>query len=164
MSSCTGELVRGRRFKCSHSEPIPAPRNGGDRLRAQHLAQRRDLDLEIVVFHHQAGPHDVHQLFVGDDAIAARHQSDEEIEGAASQRDDSAVDMQATLVSADVEPSELAAPPTSWRCHSWQHSPHAMRSHAMRDRWSANPLDHCRANACNAVIVAANSAASASTA
>ncbi len=55
------------------------------RLRAEQLAQGRDLDRDVGLFDHDIRPDHFHQLFFADDAVGAFDQGDEQIEGARTQ-------------------------------------------------------------------------------
>ena len=100
-----------RHGRCSrafrrHHEPVAAPRDGHDGLRAEQLAQRRHVDGEIVLLDHDAGPHDVEQLVLGDHPVAALGQSDQHVEGARAQRGGATVDDQVALPGPDLEATE----------------------------------------------------------
>ena len=90
-------------------ELVAASGDGGNGLRTEHLAKRRHLHLQVVLLHHEARPHDTDQLVGGHDAIAPRRQRQQQVEGAAAQRHDLAVDLQSALLGANLEPAESAA-------------------------------------------------------
>ena len=52
----------------------------------EELAQRRDLHGQVVVFHHQAGPHQRQQLILAHHAIAMLDQAQQQVKGAGTQQ------------------------------------------------------------------------------
>jgi hypothetical protein len=44
------------------------------------------MHLQVVFFHHHAGPHQVQQFVLADHALAARHQGQQQVKGARSHR------------------------------------------------------------------------------
>ena len=71
--------VDGRR------EAVAASGHRGDGQRPEQLAQRQHVHLQVVLLDDEAGPDDLHQLVLGDDAVAPLDERDEEVEGAAAQ-------------------------------------------------------------------------------
>ena len=67
------------------NELVTAPGNRGDRLRSEQLAQRRHLDLQVVLFDHQSGPDQVEQLVLADDAVALPNQHQQHVDRARSE-------------------------------------------------------------------------------
>ncbi len=63
-------------------------------MRAQDLAQRRDLHLEVVLLDDQARPDAIEELVLGDDAVAAVDQREQHVEGAGAEHGGAAVDQQ----------------------------------------------------------------------
>jgi len=81
-------------------------RHGADRRRAQQLAQRGHLHRQVVFLHHQAGPHPVQQLGLGEHAVALLHQHAQQFHRPAAQRHRHAVDQQLALVDAQFTAAE----------------------------------------------------------
>ena len=69
-ASACGRSIAAPSRPDRHRESIAAPRNRGDRLRSEQLAQRADLHLQVVLLHHHARPDDVEQLVLGHQPIA----------------------------------------------------------------------------------------------
>ena len=80
-----------------------APGDGGDGLRAEQLAQRADLDLEVVLLDHHARPDDVEQLVLGHEALAPLDQRAEHVERPLAERHRAAVGHQQALVRLQLE-------------------------------------------------------------
>ena len=68
-------------------EPVAAAGDGRDRVRAEHLAQRRDLHLQVVFLDHQPGPDAIEEFALGQQALAAVDQREQQIEGPRAERD-----------------------------------------------------------------------------
>ena len=70
-------------------ESIATTRNCLDEIaiRSQRLAQRRNLELKIVLLDHHPRPHAAQELVLGDKSAPRFDQSDENIEGPATDRD-----------------------------------------------------------------------------
>jgi hypothetical protein len=59
----------------ARDEAVAAPRNGRDHGLAHHPAKRTHLCSEVVLLHHEVGPHDVHQRALADEAAGTLGQS-----------------------------------------------------------------------------------------
>jgi hypothetical protein len=90
-------------------EPVPAPRDGRDRLRPEHLAQGRDLHLQVVLLHDHVGPDEIDELGLPDDAVATLDQCQQQVERAGAERRGDAVDQHLPLAGADLEAAETIA-------------------------------------------------------
>ena len=67
---CRGERARRRAFLANRrSKTVAATRHRSDRRVSEQLAQRDDLDLEIVFLDNNGRPHKIHQLVLADGAI-----------------------------------------------------------------------------------------------
>ena len=54
--------------------------NGGDSAITKDFSQRRDLNLKVVLLHHQSRPHDFEQLVLCDKPLASFDEREENIE------------------------------------------------------------------------------------
>jgi hypothetical protein len=68
-------------------EAIAATRYRGDGGRPEHLAQRDDLHLQVVLLDHEVRPYALHQLALGYRAIVAVDQRQQHVERAAAELD-----------------------------------------------------------------------------
>ena len=64
-------VASGRRFRCTE-QPVASPGNGHNPVFRvpvflKHFAQRRDVDLKVVLLDDDPSPHSLHQLVFGDD-------------------------------------------------------------------------------------------------
>jgi hypothetical protein len=78
-------------------EAVTAARHGRHRLRPEHLAQGRDLHLQVVFLDDEPRPDQVEQLVLGEDAVAVVDERHEDVEGAAAERGRLALDEQLPL-------------------------------------------------------------------
>jgi hypothetical protein len=90
----------------ARDEPIAAPRNGGDHVTADHLAQRAHLRGEVVLVDDDVGPHQVHQIALRDQPVRARGERRQHVEGARTERGRHAVDQQPSLARLQFETTE----------------------------------------------------------
>ncbi len=79
---CSGRRKAGRLAVQPRREPITAPRHRVDDAAAQQLAQCRDVHLQVVALHHQAGPDGMHQLALAEHAVPVQGQREQHIESA----------------------------------------------------------------------------------
>ena len=84
-------------------ESITAPRHGRDHAGAEQLAQRRDLDLQVVLLDHQPGPDELEQFPLGDDPVTPFDQGEQDVEGARAERGRRAADPQLPLGDCQLE-------------------------------------------------------------
>jgi predicted nucleic acid-binding Zn-ribbon protein len=68
-------------------EAVAAAGDRGDGAVAEQLAQREHLHLQVVLFHHERGPHEVHQLVFRHHPIVALHEGHQHVERAAAELD-----------------------------------------------------------------------------
>jgi hypothetical protein len=82
-----------------YSEPVAAAELSADKVAvvAKSPAQRKDLNLQVLLRDNDAGPHTTHQLVFGDERSVGLQQRQEEIEGARPQFDGHAVGNQSPL-------------------------------------------------------------------
>ncbi len=119
----------GRRYDCargrgrldgnhgvdSHREAITTPRNGGDRLRPEQLAQRNHVHEEVVFLDNEPWPHQIHQLALGDHPIAPLHQRKQHIERARADLGGHAIGQHAPLRGVDLDrAAAIAAVGPGW--------------------------------------------------
>ncbi len=95
-----GVLARSQR------EAVTPSGNRGDRSRAQRFAQCADVHLEVVLLDGGLGPHDVHELRLRHQPLAAFDQRDEHVERARPERGVLAVHEQAAFLRTDLEAIE----------------------------------------------------------
>ena len=88
-------------------EAVAAPGDRRDRLRAEQLAQRHDLHLQIVLLHHEPVPCERQQLPFGNDALAPLDQRQQHIEGTRAEARRLAIDQH--LAQAGVDHDRAAA-------------------------------------------------------
>ena len=96
-----GEQARG--------EAVAAAGDGRDRVGTEQLAQRRDLHLEVVLLDDEPRPDQVEQLALGDDAVAALEQREQQVERARAERRRLAGDRQLALGDGELEAVEAVA-------------------------------------------------------
>jgi hypothetical protein len=95
-------------------EAIAPPRNRRDRLRAEQLAQGRDLNLQIVFLDHQTGPDQIEQFMLADHPVAALDQRQQHVEGARTEFGSLAVDQEPACVGLDQKTAEREIPEGDW--------------------------------------------------
>ena len=66
-------------------EPVSLSRNGDDAVRSYELAQSGDMHLQVVLFHHHAGPDLPEEFGFGDEHAGAVHQRAQHVESAGAQ-------------------------------------------------------------------------------
>ena len=81
--------------------------DGGDGLLPQQLAQRGNLHLQVVLLDDQSGPDQFEQLVLGDQAIAAFDQRQQEVECARAKRGRLPVDQELPRGRTEFEAAEL---------------------------------------------------------
>jgi len=86
--------IGGRRARW-RAEAVAAPRDGGNDIRPQHLAQRTDLDLQVVLLLHHAGPDPVQQFLLADDVLASFDKHSQHLERTRAERHRPPIDLQA---------------------------------------------------------------------
>jgi hypothetical protein len=105
-----GRRCRGSRYRVvrveHRGEPIPSPRNRCHRLRPQHLAQRRDLHLEVVFLNDQTRPDQIEQFVLADVPMAPFDQRHQYIESASAQLGGHPADEQLSRLGLHLEASE----------------------------------------------------------
>jgi hypothetical protein len=89
-------------------EPVAASGNGRERILPQQLAQRRDLHLQVVLFHHQAGPDEREQLVLGDQPAGAVDEHGQQVERPRAERDRLPVGEQPPFLELQLEAVEAA--------------------------------------------------------
>ena len=107
-------ILGGRRGRCRRRggrldrrhEAIAAPRNGGDQVVAQDLAQGADLRGQVVLLHHEPRPDKVHQHVLADQLAGPLGQRLQQVERAPPERRRRPVHEQATLVGLQFETAE----------------------------------------------------------
>jgi len=77
-------------------------RDGGNRGHAKHLANRAQLNAQVVLLHHQTGPDEVEQFVLRDDAIAALDKRDQKVERACAKWHRLAVHQDLALLGPDL--------------------------------------------------------------
>jgi hypothetical protein len=90
-------------------KPVTAPELGPDKVAvfAKSLPQRRDVNLEIGLLHHNAGPNHRSEFILRDEHAGGLDEDHEEIEGARTEFDRHAVGEQSALPRQHAEPAEL---------------------------------------------------------
>jgi hypothetical protein len=78
-------------------EPIASAGHRRNHVGTQQLAKRRDVNMDVAVLDHLAGPHDVEQLALAHHALAVVNQSGENIERTRTELCRPAVDHQPAL-------------------------------------------------------------------
>ena len=76
---------------------------------AKQFAQSRHLQLQVVFFHDQPGPHHFKQLILGDDAVAVNHQRLQNIECTGTERHRLAIDQQRAFAEANFDVSKTVS-------------------------------------------------------
>lgn len=93
---------------------------------AEQLAQRGDLDLEIIFLDNEAGPNEFEQLILADHAFTARDQRQQQIKGAGADTDGLAIDKYPAFGGPDLN---LTEPIVVWQvCSRDQVSSHRRRN------------------------------------
>ena len=70
-----------------HGKPITPSGNGGHGLRTEQLAQRRDVDGQVVFLDHHTGPDQLEKFALADHPVAVLDQAQQKIERARTQHD-----------------------------------------------------------------------------
>jgi hypothetical protein len=92
-----------------HHEAVAAAGDGGDRLRTDEPADRRDLHRQVVFLDHEAGPDHVEQFALGDDTVAPLDQRQQHVEGTRADRRRYPGDQQRTFFEPQLEIAERDA-------------------------------------------------------
>jgi hypothetical protein len=90
-------------------KPVTAPELGPDKVAvfAKSLPQRRDMNLEIGLLYHDAGPNHRSEFILRDERAGGLYEDHEEIEGARTEFDRHAAGEQPALPRQHSEPAEL---------------------------------------------------------
>lgn len=88
-------------------EAVAAARNGGNGARPEHLAQGRDLHVQVGFLDHQTRPHHIEQFVLADDAVAPLHQRHQQIEGPRADDDRLLVHPQRAPLAVDADARRL---------------------------------------------------------
>ena len=108
-------LLRRRvrdRFADLGDEPVAPARHSPDEVAilSKRLAQRRNLDHQVVLFDHRVRPHAGHDLVLGNERAARLGQHHEYIKSAAAKLDHSPIRVELPAVRLQPEPAELDSP------------------------------------------------------
>ena len=101
-----GARLPPRRAVERGGEPVPAPGDRRDGLRAEQLAQRADLHLQVVLLDHQPRPDRLEQLVLGDEPLAPLDQREQQVERARAQRRRLLVDQELPRRGTELEATE----------------------------------------------------------
>jgi hypothetical protein len=99
------------------NEPVAASEFRTDEiaLRAERVAQRRDLNFEVPFRHNDAGPHPSDKLFLCDERAIRLKQDQKDVEGARAEFDWNTVGEQPPPAQQHAEPSEFEGRVGSYR-------------------------------------------------
>jgi hypothetical protein len=98
-------------FLDGSDEAVSAPRDRCDHTVAQQLPQGRDMDGEVALLDDTSGPDELHQLGLVDDPLPPPEQREQQVEGAAPDRQLCAARKQRAPVRHQAKRPEQIGPP-----------------------------------------------------
>ena len=113
------KVARRSRLRCLRGgstdlgdEPVAPAGHRPDQIPvlSERLAQRRDLNHQVVLFDHRIRPNAAQDLVFGDEAAACLGEDHEHIEGAAAKLDRDPIGAELPAVRQQLEPTELDSP------------------------------------------------------
>jgi hypothetical protein len=99
-----------RRIRAEHAgESVAAAEFGADDIavRAERFAQCGDLNLEVLLRHHDIRPHTVDELLLGEEQAVSLQEGQKQIEGAGAELDWNTVGEQLPLAQQHAETAEF---------------------------------------------------------
>lgn len=101
-----GRRGAARLIDQGHGEAVSDARHRRNRIGAEHLAQTRDLHLQVRLLDDEVRPNPVHQLLLANEPVSALDQRFQQVEGPRSQSDAVPVAQEAALRGAQLESTE----------------------------------------------------------